>query len=286
MADQIFMPRALDENGDTLTAYAYFYTAGTTTPLSVYANQTLTVAHPTPLPSDAAGAFPQVFITSGTAVRTDVRDADTVEGTSLPGYPVDPSPVMSIASSAANGVTFAPVTGNSSTNVQDAIAINTARHENRSADVKDLLDASNDSEFRTKLGLGGLATQNILDEDNFASNSATRPPSQQSVKEYISIPIPTDLSGTRSFDTTYQNNSSRDLHVWASNVLNDAASISSFKAQISVNGSTWITIATATTSQDNNTFSFYMIVPPSYRYRVVKAAGANTTYTVDSWAEA
>lgn len=38
---------------------------------------------------------------------------------------------------------------------------------------------------RTALELGGLATQSILDEDNFASNSATRPPSQQSAKAYF-----------------------------------------------------------------------------------------------------
>lgn len=160
MADQIFMPRALDENGDTLTAYAYFYTAGTTTPVSVYADQALSVPHSVPMLSDAAGAFPQVFVTSGAAVKVDVTDSF---GASLPGYPVDPAPVMSIASSAADGVTFAPVTGNPSTNVQDAIEANTARHEGRSADVKDLLSASNDSEFRTKLGLGTFATANIAD---------------------------------------------------------------------------------------------------------------------------
>lgn len=33
--------------------------------------------------------------------------------------------------------------------------------------------------------LGGLALVNILDEDDFASNSATRPPSQQSTKAYV-----------------------------------------------------------------------------------------------------
>ena len=38
---------------------------------------------------------------------------------------------------------------------------------------------------RTSLGLGGLATLDILDEDNMASDSAIRPPSQQSVKAYV-----------------------------------------------------------------------------------------------------
>ena len=38
---------------------------------------------------------------------------------------------------------------------------------------------------RTELGLGGLATLDILDEDDMATDSATRPPSQQSVAAYI-----------------------------------------------------------------------------------------------------
>lgn len=38
---------------------------------------------------------------------------------------------------------------------------------------------------RSALGLGGLATQSILDEDDFATNSGTRPPSQQSAKAYF-----------------------------------------------------------------------------------------------------
>jgi hypothetical protein len=48
-----------------------------------------------------------------------------------------------------------------------------------------LLDDANASAQRTTLGLGGLATLDVLDEDNMATNSATRPPSQQSVKAYV-----------------------------------------------------------------------------------------------------
>ena len=40
--------------------------------------------------------------------------------------------------------------------------------------------------YRSTLGLGGLATLNILDEDDFVSDSAARPPSQQSTKAYLS----------------------------------------------------------------------------------------------------
>lgn len=48
-----------------------------------------------------------------------------------------------------------------------------------------LLDDANAAAQRTTLGLGGLATLDILDEDDFATDSATRPPSQQSTKAYV-----------------------------------------------------------------------------------------------------
>jgi hypothetical protein len=58
------------------------------------------------------------------------------------------------------------------------------------AGAGDVLAANNGSEFnaatlRTNIGLGGLATLDILDEDDMATDSATRPPSQQSTKAYV-----------------------------------------------------------------------------------------------------
>lgn len=52
------------------------------------------------------------------------------------------------------------------------------------------------STARTNLGLGGLATLDILDEDGMDTDSATRPPSQQSVKAYV------DASSGWSFVTS------------------------------------------------------------------------------------
>lgn len=52
-----------------------------------------------------------------------------------------------------------------------------------------LLDDADAAAQRTTLGLGGLATLDILDEDDMASDSATRPPSQQSVKAYVAAQI-------------------------------------------------------------------------------------------------
>lgn len=53
----------------------------------------------------------------------------------------------------------------------------------------DFSGATNKATIRTDLGLGGLATLNILDEDDMASNSATRPPSQQSTKAYVDADV-------------------------------------------------------------------------------------------------
>lgn len=52
---------------------------------------------------------------------------------------------------------------------------------------------------RTALGLGGLATQSVLDEDNFGTNSATRPPSQQSAKVYFDTMGGRQAAGTPKF---------------------------------------------------------------------------------------
>ena len=55
---------------------------------------------------------------------------------------------------------------------------------------------------RTSLGLGGLATLDILDEDGMDTDSATRPPSQQSVKAYVDAQVDTADSLTEMSDVT------------------------------------------------------------------------------------
>lgn len=175
--------RATDANGAPVaSAEIRFFKSGTNTPVSVYQDEALTTAHTTPVVANAQGFFPQMFIASSTPLKIEVTDTG---GNYLMGSPFDPVAMTTTSSSGADGVSFSPVDGNSGTNVQRAIEINTERHENRSADVKDLLGASNDAEFRTKLGLGSVATADLIDEDDMASDSATRPPSQQSVKAYV-----------------------------------------------------------------------------------------------------
>ena len=51
--------------------------------------------------------------------------------------------------------------------------------------VNNLSDLASPGTARTNLGLGTAAVANLLDEDNFASDSASAVPSQQSTKAYI-----------------------------------------------------------------------------------------------------
>lgn len=53
----------IDQNGDVAAgALAYFYSGGTTTPLTTYSDKNLTTPHPHPVVADAYGRFPRVFI--------------------------------------------------------------------------------------------------------------------------------------------------------------------------------------------------------------------------------
>lgn len=123
MANQIIvaLPRVTDANGDSQSgALAYFYQTGTTTPVTVYTDEALSVAHAAPVVADAGGYFDQVFYGGATAVKAVVK---TSAGVTL--YTLDPAPMIIGASSAAENISFSPITGNAATEVQTAIANNT-----------------------------------------------------------------------------------------------------------------------------------------------------------------
>lgn len=96
-----------DLNGKPIVAAkAYFYEAGTTTPLTAYRDYGLTTVHPNPLETDGYGRFPAVFLdevdefyrvrvtTPGGSI---LYDSDTIpiigpsEGGGSPPAPVDPN---------------------------------------------------------------------------------------------------------------------------------------------------------------------------------------------------
>lgn len=129
-------------------AKAYFYETRTTTPVIVYSDAAYTTPHASPLVADASGVFAQVFFGGSTVVKAVISDADDTTIAT-----VDPVAKVSTSESQAAGITFSPISGNSATTVQAAIASNTAARVNRSADVKTLLASADLSEMLSNLGL-------------------------------------------------------------------------------------------------------------------------------------
>jgi hypothetical protein len=85
IADSGISLRAYDLNGRPVSgALLRVYEAGTTTPVTVYADEALSV--PTTTPSNAAGVFSPRYLPSG-IYKIDVVHPDTLA--SLPGYPID-----------------------------------------------------------------------------------------------------------------------------------------------------------------------------------------------------
>jgi len=138
-----------------------------------------------------------------------------------------------------------------------------------------LLDDADTAAQRATLGLGGLAVLDILDEDGMATNSATRPPSQQSVVVYIASLVLgigqtwQDMSGSRSVDTSYQNATGRPIQVAISSGTNSSV-------QVSANASTWVNLNNI--GSDPGEAGICFTVPAEHYYR--QSGG-----TIREWSE-
>lgn len=85
LSDTTISLRALDANGDPVSgALLRVYEAGTTTEVSVYSDEALTVTHSKV--ANAAGVFDPVYVVADT-VKVALKDPDT--SADLPGYPID-----------------------------------------------------------------------------------------------------------------------------------------------------------------------------------------------------
>jgi len=90
-----------DENGDVVEdAELFHYQANTTNDLTVYSNQAGSIAHPQPVPCDAGGFVPLIYIGDSSDWKVVIKDGD---GATLQTYDNLPKAVAEI--SAAN---FAP----------------------------------------------------------------------------------------------------------------------------------------------------------------------------------
>jgi predicted lipoprotein with Yx(FWY)xxD motif len=121
MAVQLsFTPLRVFSSNATLEpgAVAYFYQSNTTTAVAVYSDEALTIPHGSSLTANAQGVFAQAFHSGTPALKCVITDAD---GSTL--YTVDPVRSSSTSSDAAT-ISFTPISGNASTNVQDAIETN------------------------------------------------------------------------------------------------------------------------------------------------------------------
>lgn len=110
--------RALDVNGDPVVgAKLRFYLSGTSTAVVVYSDIGETVAHPTPILSDAGGVFPAVYY-SGGAIRSIMTGASDE---SLPGGVIDPVQKTGAGTSGADSITISPTILLPYTNTQEAL---------------------------------------------------------------------------------------------------------------------------------------------------------------------
>jgi len=183
---------ARDANGDPVAlARAEFFASGTTTPVTVYADQGETTPHPSPLLADGNGVFPAVF-RSGGAVKAVVK---TPLGATL--YTLDPVIKVAASASAASAISFAASAAIPATNVQAAVEkvqanveangtaialkANIASPELTGNPTAPTQAVGNNS---TRLANTAFVNAQTLNDD-LATPSTTRPPSATSVINYV-----------------------------------------------------------------------------------------------------
>lgn len=212
--------QALDGNGDPLPgAKAYFYDTGTTNARTTYQDSGAVTPHADPVVADANGFFPEVFVTGGTAVKCVLKTSADVTVTTQ-----DPCMRINVSSS-ASAVSFTPTAEIAQTNVQDAIeqvqtnleagsftnvtvsgaatlasAVVSGNLTFGGTALTDITGADTKLVSGTAGTSGNLANWNVdgdlvdstfavVDEDDMVSDSATKVPTQQSVKAYVDTEI-------------------------------------------------------------------------------------------------
>jgi hypothetical protein len=148
---------------------------------------------------------------------------------------------------------------------------------------KALLDDANATAQRTTLGLGNIATTDLIDEDSMATDSATRAPSQQSVKAYVDAGDASQIgvgqtwqTVTRVAGTAYQNTTGRPIQV----VMNFDGDFMNATFQVSQDNSTWLTVYTDG-GDGGPAGGPSIIIPNGYYYRATVSGGA----TIAAWVE-
>lgn len=258
-----------------------FYKAGTTSQVTIYADGDYTTPLANPLTADGAGRIVPVYYNGSSLVDAVIRKADPTGGGVGTGALVDRLENIAKFSTSASGaasITRTPTAENNKTNVQEAIDQNASQIASNADEVRAIskggTGASTKAGARSNLGLGDIATTNIIDEDDMSSNSASRAPSQQSVKAYVDANAMLgigqtwqDMSGSRSVSTAYTNSTGRTI-----TVAIDYDNTASVPIQVREAGGSWLTIGN-TSSIAGGICTFP--VPDGNEYRVNGSTGLN-----------
>lgn len=177
--------RVWSANGDVEPgARLYFFVSGTSTIATVYSDAAGTIAHARPVIADASGVLPPIYSTAGASLRCVIRDADEVELEDI-----DPVATIAQTASGASNITFAATDDIAEDNVQDAIEAVDANWRAAKTGSDDGLVSGTAGANNTfaKWNSDGDLVQGpmLLDEDDFSSDSAVSPASQQSIKAYV-----------------------------------------------------------------------------------------------------
>lgn len=211
--------RALDDSAIPIPgALATFFETGTTTPVTVYTSSALTTPHPTPLPADVQGVFPPVFTDGSVALKVNVT---TDALAAVNGFPIDPVQLISSTGSAASAVSFAPITGNDATNIQDAIQ--TVTTWQNTADDLGATSPFASAAQGTKAD-NAVSNDDIINDATLSNTGVNKAPSIPAVKTYIdtevaAVPVPIKAWVNLDGDTTVTINASDNV----SGVVRNAA---------------------------------------------------------------
>ncbi|MBM4253743.1 MAG: hypothetical protein FJ146_17380 [Deltaproteobacteria bacterium] len=92
-----------------------------------------------------------------------------------------------------------------------------------------------------------------------------------------------DVTGSRAINTSYQNTTGRPIMVLIS-TNNNAGTYSYYNLKVSIDNSTWVTIAEIDTYSGNNSHPVSVIIPSGNYYKFVQTSGSSTSY-ISRWAE-